>query len=78
MAHLLFVTNCFPYSGYTEQAFIQPELDALSDAFENVTIIPDHEEENHINQLDMENVRYSLDCEYMLNRGGVIAPFCIC
>ena len=42
MAHLLIVTNSFPYSGYTEGCFIKPELDALCDAFECVTVIPDH------------------------------------
>lgn len=70
MAHLLFVTNCFPYSGYTENAFIQPELDVLNSAFESITIIPDHLDEKHINHLDLSNNRYSIDLDYMLvNRG---------
>lgn len=70
MAHLLLITNCFPYSGYTENAFIQPEIEVLSNTFDSVTIIPDHIEEGHINQLDLDNIKYKLDCEYMfINKG---------
>ena len=70
MAQLLLVTNCFPCSGYTEGAFIQPELDALCDAFEKVIVIPDHIEQNHLNRFDASAVKYLLDSEYMLPGGG--------
>lgn len=69
MAHLLLVTNCFPCSGYTEGSFIKPELNALYDAFDSVTIIPDHVEKKHLNRFD-GNTKYLLDCEYMLNSEG--------
>ena len=78
MAHLLIVTNSFPYSGYTEGCFIKPELYALCDAFECVTVIPDHVEEKHLNRFD-GNAKYLLEYEYMLNsKGGGILAYFLC
>lgn len=71
MSHLLLITNCFPVSGYTEDAFIWPELEALHRYFESITIIPDHVEQEHLKRQPVESDLFTVDSEYMLKyRGG--------
>lgn len=76
MAHLLLITNCFPISGYTEDAFIWPELEALHRHFDSITIIPDHIEENHIRHCPIESNLFKVDSEYMSKyKGGKSFPY---
>lgn len=70
MSHLLLITNCFPVSGYTEDAFIMPELEALYRHFDSITIIPDHVEKEHLKQQFIGNNLFTVDSEYMLKYGG--------
>lgn len=70
MSHLLMITNCFPVSGYTEDAFIWPELEALRRHFESITIIPDHVEQEHLKRQPVKCDLFTVDGEYMLKPGG--------
>lgn len=66
MSHLLLITNSFPVSGYTEDAFIWPELNALHRHFDSITIIPNHIDKEHLKQDIEENELFSVDSEYIL------------
>lgn len=39
---LIYITSIFPFGGITEQSFIMPELEPLTQAFDRIILVPEH------------------------------------
>lgn len=39
---LIYITSTFPFGGITEQSFIMPELEPLTQAFDRIILVPEH------------------------------------